>query len=336
MKQYRLEKADEGYSLSRREVPVPAPGPQEVLVRVRACSLNRRDVMVLRAQYGGGDTTGRIPLSDGAGEVAAVGAKVARFKPGERVAATFFQRWNGGKPTRETLGSSLGGAIDGMLSEYVVLHEDGLVRLPEHLSFAEGSTLPCAGVTAWAGLFTRGALQGGDTVLLEGTGGVSIFGLQFAVASGARAIITSSSDAKLERATAMGAWRTVNYRTHPEWDKQVRALTEEAGVDHVLEVGGADTLPKALACLGFDAHLAYIGGLTGWTGQLPIAMLSGRNARVSGILVGSRADFEAMNAFIARHALRPIVDRTFTFDSADAAYRHMESGSHFGKIVIEL
>jgi len=205
MKQYRLEKFEQRYRLALREAPVPVPGAREVLVRVRATSLNRRDDMVIQAQYGGGDTSNLIPLSDGAGEVEAIGSQVTRVKPGERVAATFFQKWIDGKTHRDVGPSSLGGQIDGMLSEYVILHEDGVVTIPSHLSFAEAATLPCAGVTAWNALFTRGDLKKGDTVLLEGTGGVSIFGLQFAAAVGARAIITSSSDAKLEQAKKLGA-----------------------------------------------------------------------------------------------------------------------------------
>lgn len=336
MQQYRLEKVGQGYQLAFRDAAVPTPSAHEVLVRVRATSLNRRDLLVLSAQYGDADTTGIIPLSDGAGEVAAVGAEVTRFKAGDRVAAIFFQSWLSGKADARTGTTALGGTIDGMLSEYVVLNEDGLVRFPEHLSFEEAATLPCAGVTAWNGLFTRGNLQAGEIVLLEGTGGVSVFGLQFAVAAGAKPLITSSSDAKLERARKLGAWQTINYRTTPEWDKAVLQLTGGQGVDHVLEVGGESTLPRALASLAFDAHVAYIGGLTGWGGEIPVAVLPIRNAQVSGIYVGSRADFEAMNMFIARHRMKPVIDKVFTFADAAAAYDYMESGNHFGKIVIRL
>jgi NADPH:quinone reductase-like Zn-dependent oxidoreductase len=337
MQQYRLDKAEQGYRLALREMPVPAPGAHDVLVRVRAASLNRRDLLVLNGQYGGSaDMGGIIPLSDGAGEVTAVGADVTRVKPGDRVAAIFFQSWLTGKADASSVATALGGSIDGMLSQYVVLSEDGLVRFPDYLSFEEAATLPCAAVTAWNGLFTRGNLQPGEIVLLEGTGGVSVFGLQFAVAAGAKAIITSSSDAKLERARQLGAWQTVNYRTTPEWDKTVVQLTGGRGVDQVLEVGGESTLPKALASLAFDAHLAYIGGLSGWGAQIPAAALPFRNAQVSGIYVGSRDDFEAMNAFLARHRLKPVIDKVFMFEDAAAAYEYMESNNHFGKIVIRL
>ena len=336
MQQYRLEKSGQGYRLALHEVPVPAPAAREVLVRVRATSLNRRDLLVLYGQYGDADLSGIIPLSDGAGDVAAVGADVIRFKPGDRVAAIFFQSWLTGKPDARSFTTALGGAIDGMLSQYVVLNENGLVRIPDYLSFEEAATLPCAGVTAWNGLFTRGNLKPGEIVLLEGTGGVSVFGLQLAVAAGAKAIITSSSDAKLERAKQLGAWQTVNYRTTPDWDKAVLQLTSGAGVDHVLEVGGEATLPKALASLAYDGHVAYIGGLSGWGAQIPAAALPFRNLQVSGIYVGSRADFEAMNVFLTRHRLKPVIDRAFDFADATAAYDYMESGNHFGKIVIRL
>lgn len=336
MQQYRLEKAAQGYRLALREVPVPTPGAHQVLLRIRAASLNRRDLLVRSGEYGGADMSGIIPLSDGAGEVAAVGAGVTRVKKGDRVAPIFFQSWISGKADARVAASALGGSIDGVLSQYVVLSDEGLVRFPEHLTFEEASTLPCAGVTAWNGLFTRGNLQPGEVVLLEGTGGVSVFGLQFALAAGAKPLITSSSDAKLERARQLGAWQTINYRTDARWDKTALELTGGSGVDQVLEVGGEATLPKVLGILASDAHVAYIGGLTGWGGQIPAALLPFRNAQVSGIFVGSRADFEAMNQFIARHKLKPVIDKVFTFADAAAAYAHMESGNHFGKIVIAL
>jgi len=336
MQQYRLEKAEQGYRLALREAPIPKPDARQVLVRIRAASLNRRDLLVRAGQYGGADVSGIIPLSDGAGEVADVGGEVTRFKTGDRVAAIFFQSWISGKADARTVASALGGSIDGVLSQYVVLHEDGLVGFPEHLNFEEAATLPCAAVTAWNGLFTRGNLQAGEIVLLEGTGGVSVFGLQFVVAAGAKPLITSSSDTKLERARQLGAWQTINYRTNAQWDKAAFELTGGMGVDQVLEVGGESTLPKVLGILAFDAHVAYIGGLSGWGAQIPAGVLPLRNAQVSGIYVGSRADFEAMNRFIARHRLKPVIDKVFTFADADAAYAYMESGNHFGKIVIRL
>jgi NADPH:quinone reductase-like Zn-dependent oxidoreductase len=339
IRQYQLVADGEAHKLVIREVARPVPGAKQVLVQVRAASLNHRDLAILRSQPrpgGGGGDRGLVPLSDGAGEVIALGPGVTRFRVGDRVAGTFFANWVEGKRNPRTNASARGGAIDGMLSEMVVSHEDGLVEIPSHLSFEEAATLPCAAVTAWTALFTHGRLQPGDFVLLEGTGGVSIFGLQFAAAAGARPIITSSSDAKLERAHALGAFGTVNYRTNPEWQDRVRELTGGAGVAHVLEVGGQETLPRALRALAPGGHIALIGGLTGFVQTMPVGGLMGLGASVTGIYVGSRADFEAMNAFISRHRLRPVIDKAFPFEEAQAAYDLMASAAHLGKIVIRL
>jgi len=336
-KQYQLVSTGSGsFALKLVEAPVRKPGLHEVLVRVRAASLNRRDIFIVHGQYPIGAKDGVVPLSDGVGEVAAVGPGVTRFRVGDRVAATFFQNWVSGRPNPNTPASALGGAIDGVLSEYVTLNEQGLVAMPKHLSFEEASTLPCAGLTAWNGLVTTGHMQPGEYVLLEGTGGVSIAGLQFAVAAGAKPIITSSSDAKLERAKALGAVGTVNYKTTPDWEKPVMALTGGAGVQHILEVGGKSTLPHALASMGPGAHIALIGGLGGFGGDIPALAILGRGATVTGIFVGSRADFEAMNAFIEKHQIHPVVDRVFDLKDAQAAYDLMESDNFFGKIVIKM
>lgn len=334
IRQYQLIADGESHRLEVRQIPRPSPGLGEVLVRVRAVSLNHRDLYVRAARPRG--PGGMVPTSDGAGEVIALGPGTSRFRVGDRVAGTFFADWTGGRRTPAANASARGWAIDGMLSEMVVSHENGLVAIPEHLSYEEAATLPCAAVTAWTALFTHGRLAPGDFVLLEGTGGVSVFGLQFAVAAGARPIITSSSDAKLERARAMGAFGTVNYRTYPEWQREVRALTGGAGVQHVLEVGGEGTLPRALEALGLDGHVALIGGLSGFAETMPIGRFIGLTPRVTGIYVGSRDDFEAMNAFLARHRLRPVIDRVFPFEEAPAAYDYLESGAHLGKIVIRL
>lgn len=334
-KQYRLVKEGQRLSLTLTDAPVVQPGPTQVLVRVRAAALNRRDIYIAQGQYPIGEGTSRVPLSDGAGEVAAVGSAVTRFEVGDRVAAIFFQSWIDGRPDARTLLSALGGAIDGMLSQFVTLDEQGLVRLPPGCSFEEGATLPCAAVTAWSGLFTRGRLQPGDWVLLQGTGGVSILGLQLATAAGARAIITSASDAKLERAKSLGAAGTINYRSTPDWEKPARELSG-GGVHHVLEVGGAGTLEKSLASLAPGGHIALIGGLAGWGGSLETSRLFGLRAGVSGIYVGSRAEFEAMNAFIEAHRLKPVIDRVFDFQEAKAAYEYMDSGSLFGKVVVRI
>ena len=337
MRQYQFDVVDGAVSLVMKEVDRPVPGANEVLVRVRATSLNRRDLSILESQYGGGSPqTGLVPLSDGAGEVIGVGSGVSRFAVGDRVAGIFFERWIDGRPSALTNASARGGAIDGMLSEMIVSHEDGLVEIPEHLSFEEAATLPCAGVTAWNALFKHGGLAEGDFVLLEGTGGVSIFGLQFSVAAGARPIITSSSDAKLVRARELGAYGTVNYRTNAEWQDEVRTITGNEGVTHVLEVGGEETLPRAMQALGYGAHIAIIGGLSGFANNMPLGSFVGRGTTVTGIYVGSREDFEAMNAFITEHQLRPIIDRVFPLEDAPAAYEYMANGSHLGKIVISL
>ena len=335
IRQYQFVPGADGYSLELVEVPRPEAGPNDVLVRVRASALNRRDLMMLNNQYGpGGSAAGGIPLSDGAGEVIAVGGNVTRFSVGDRVAGIFFTDWIDGKRDQAKLASARGGGPTGMLAEVVVAHEDSLVAIPDHLTFEQAATLPCAGVTAWVSLFELGNLQPDDYVLLEGTGGVSSFGLVFAAAAGARPIITSSSDEKLEQARALGAVGTVNYRTNENWQHEVRALTGDAGVDHVLEVGGRDTLQKAMEAVGYEAHIGMIGGLSGFVPSIPAGSLLTSGTRISGIYVGSRAHFEAMNAFIEEHDIVPVVGRVFSFDDAPAAFDFMENGDFFGKIVI--
>jgi NADPH:quinone reductase-like Zn-dependent oxidoreductase len=264
-----------------------------------------------------------------------VGSKATRFKKGDRVASIFFQTWLEGRPKPQDMGSALGGAVNGMLSQYVTLNENGLVPIAKHLSYEEAATLPCAGVTAWNALVTRGHTQPGDFVLLQGTGGVSILGLQLAVALGAKPVITSSSDDKLARAKQLGAAVTVNYKTTPDWDKAVVAATG-GGVQQVLEVGGKQTLGKALQSLAPGGHVALIGGLSEFGGDIPSYALMGRNATASGIYVGSRADFEALMAFIEKHRFKPAIDKVFEYENAPAAFDYMDSASLFGKVVIRL
>jgi len=325
-----------GYELRRVEAPVRRPGAHEVLVRVRAAALNRRDLFVMKGQYPVATDGTIVPLSDGAGDVVAVGPDVRRVRVGDRVVAAFFQAWVAGPMTRAVLASALGGGADGMLSQYVTLNEAGLAKIPGGLSYEEAATLPCAGVTAWNALVTRGQTGPGQYVLLEGTGGVSVIGLQLAVALGAKPIITSSSDAKLVRARELGAFGTINYRSSPEWDRDVMTLTGGTGVQQVLEVGGKDTLPHALASLGQGGHVALIGGLSAFAGDIPMMTLLGKGASVSSIYVGSRADLEALLGFVDKHQIRPVVDRVFAYEEAPAAYALMESGQFFGKIVIRL
>jgi len=335
--QYQFEPAGSGYTLVMKEVPRPVAGDNEVLVRVHATSLNRRDLNMLQNDYGDDFSyAGTIPLSDGAGEVIAVGKDVTRFKVGDRVAGIFFEKWIDGAPDEEAIASDRGGNAGGMLSEIIVTNEDGLVSIPDHLSYEEAATLPCAALTAWVGLFKRGNVKPGQYVLLEGTGGVSVFGLIFADALGAKPIITSSRDEKLERAIEMGAVGTANYRSNPDWQLAVKEATSGHGVDQVLDVGGRDTLEKALQILAYGGHIALIGGLGGYGSDLPTDALMWINATASGVYVGSRADFEAMNAFISQHQIRPLIDRVFEFEEAPAAYEYMNSGDFMGKIVIRV
>ena len=337
VRQWQFAPKGDTLELALREVQSRAPAANEVAVRVHAVSLNRRDLMMVAGRYGrGGTQPNTVPLSDGAGEVIAVGSGVTRFKAGDRVAGIFFEDWLDGPPTAASLATARGGNDGGMLSEVVVTDAEGLVSIPKHLTYEEAATLPCAGVTAWVGLFKRGRLEKGDFVLLEGTGGVSVFGLQLAAAAGAKPIITSSSDAKLMRARELGAFGTVNYRSNPDWQNEVRALTGGAGVDQVLEVGGQDTLPRALQALAFGGHVAIIGGLSGFASDVPVGTLMGLNATASGIYVGSRADFEALNAFLTEHKIKPIVDKVFELEDAPAAFAAMDSGDFFGKVVIRL
>jgi NADPH:quinone reductase-like Zn-dependent oxidoreductase len=278
-----------------------------------------------------------IPLSDGAGEVIAIGDGVSRVAAGDRVAGIFAQGWIAGEPTQERVrATTLGSPLDGMLAEYVVLDQQGLVRLPSHLSYEEASTLPCAAVTAWNALTKYRQLTAGETVLLQGTGGVSIFALQFAKLFGATVIITSSSDAKLERAQALGADHLINYREQPDWHKAARSLTGRTGVDHIVEVGGAGTFEKSLAALRIGGFVATIGVLDGVCAPMSVIPILMSGLTVQGILVGSRDDFEAMNKAVAVAQLQPVVDRIFPFAEVPAAFALMQRGGHFGKIVIQL
>jgi NADPH:quinone reductase-like Zn-dependent oxidoreductase len=337
IRQYHFEPADSGYRLALREVPRPVAGHGEVLVRIRAVSLNRRDLNMLKNDYGDDRyPAGAIPLSDGAGQVIAVGEGVTRFEIGDRVAGIFFDKWIDGFPSEEVLTSDRGGGSNGMLSEVIVTHENALVSIPSHLSYEEAATLPCAAVTAWVGLFERGRIGRDQYVLLEGTGGVSVFGLIFSAAAGAKPIITSSRDEKLARARELGAIGTANYRTNADWHLEVRAQTNDVGVHQVLDVGGRDTLQKALEILAPGGHIALIGGLGGYGSGIPTDSLMWINATASGIYVGSREHFEAMNEFISEHEIRPLIDRVFEFEDAPAAFEYMESGNFMGKIVIRL
>lgn len=321
-------------ALACNERPTPKPGPGEVLVRMRANSINYRDLATVLNPVARGLPYPRIPNSDGAGEVVATGPGVTRWKAGDRVAGCFFQDWSAGGISAPAMSTALGGALDGVLTEEALLREGGLVAIPDHLSFEEAACLPCAGLTAWNCLIAGGGLKAGDTVLLLGTGGVSILALQFALAAGARVIITSSSDAKLERARAMGAHETINYVATPEWAKRVLELTDGRGADHVLEVGGPGTMEQSIEAAAVGGQIAYIGVLTGGTIN-PLGLMR-KSVRLRGVYVGSRAMFEDMNRTLALHDLHPVIDRTFPFAEAREAFHHMKAAGHFGKIAITI
>jgi NADPH:quinone reductase-like Zn-dependent oxidoreductase len=319
--------------LRMAERPEPKPGPREVLIRVRATSLNYRDHMVVTGTYFTAVERATIPLSDGAGEVVSIGSEVTRFRAGDRVIGTFFQVWTEGPRTK--FYPALGVPLDGTLAEYVALHEDGIVAIPAGLSFEEAATLPCAGVTAWSALMVLGnRIKPGDTVLCLGTGGVSTHAMQFAKAAGAKVIVTSSSDEKLDRARQLGAWEGINYKTHPEWHKEVSRLTGGRGVDCVIEVGGIGTLAKSYEAIGFGGKIALIGFLGGPTGEQAPYTLMMKGGSLHGIGVGSTAMFEDMNRAIEANGIRPVVGKVFPFEQAPEAFRQFAAGDFFGKIVI--
>jgi len=320
--------------LKPAERPTPQPGPGDVLVKLHAVSLNFRDLLVVQGKYNPRMKLPRVPISDGAGEVTAVGEGVTAWKPGDRVVVPFMPAWEKGPLSATASASALGGDVDGLLREFAIIPAEALLPIPPHLGFEQAATLPCAGVTAWNGLFDSGLLRRGQTVLLQGTGGVSLFGLQFAKAAGATTILTSSSDTKLDRARALGADHTINYKTEPAWDKRVLEITGGRGVDLTLEVGGAGTLSKTCRATAFSGHVSLIGVLAGIAGEVQIGHILHKALTVRGIYVGSREMFAAMNAAIIKHRLEPVIDRVFAFSDSLEAFHHLETGQHFGKIVI--
>jgi NADPH:quinone reductase-like Zn-dependent oxidoreductase len=304
-------------------------------VRIVAASLNYRDLMILRGLYGNA-REGLVPLSDGAGEVVAVGEEVTRWNKGDRVAPNFFRDWIDGPFHESYRPTALGGdGCDGVLSELITVPETSLVRIPYSLDFEEAATLPCAALTAWQALVVRGKLTANDTVLVQGTGGVALFALQIATAIGARVIVISSSDEKRERAAHLGAWATINYQATPDWNVEVRRLTDGLGVSHIVELGGPGTFDRSLSSLAAGGKIAQIGVLTGHGPQSNLMRLQLINADVNGISVGSCEQFAAMNEFLVAHQIKPVIDRRFSFDEAEAAYDYLASGRHFGKIVIQ-
>ena len=333
MKTYELRQFGiENLAMVERDEPQAAAG--EVVIRFRAASLNYRDLMFVKGTYNPRAKLPAVPFSDGAGEVVAVGEGVTKWRVGDRVCPIFVQSWLDGPPSTQTHRTALGaGDMDGVLREYGAFKEEGLVKIPEHLSFEEASTLPCAAVTAWHALVNSGHLKAGERVLALGTGGVSVFALQLAKMHGARVTITSSSDEKLERARGLGADETINYKNTTEWDKEVLRLTNKLGVDHVIEVGGAGTLSKSLNSVRVGGQVDLIGVLTSGGDFNPISVLM-KGVRLQGIFVGSRRMFEDMNRAIEANRMKPVIDKTFGFEEAREALKYMETGSHFGKIVV--
>lgn len=337
MRAYQITGTDGLSSLRPVVLPDPQPGPGEVLLRMRAVCLNYRDYMNVMGIRGVTGPIPRVPCSDGAGEVVALGEGVApRFEPGDRVVCPFMPSWLDGEFSQTHATRALGGAVDGMLRELVVIRAASLLPVPKHLSLEEAATLPCAAVTAWDALHARGRLQAGETVLVLGSGGVSVFALQFAKLAGARVLATTSSDAKAARLRDLGADAVHNYKVDPAWDDWALSETAGRGVDKVIEIGGPETLNRSIKAVRFGGHISLIGVLTGTSGEVQTVQLLRKGIRLDGIYVGSRAMFAQMLAEIERVQLRPVIDSTFEFDDAHAAFRRLESGQHFGKIVIRV
>ncbi len=334
MKAYEIQAREGLDALVRVERRAAPLGPYDVRVRVRAVSLNARDLGVVRGAPG--RKAPIVPCSDGAGEVIAVGERVTRVALGDRVAAAFFPTWGGGEFLEAHHASALGGAQDGMLAEEVVLGEGAWVKVPDHLSFEQAATLPCAGVTAYNALFETGNLRPGDTVLAQGTGGVSLFVLQLAKAAGARVVLTSKSEAKRARATALGADHVLDYRANPAWGEAAKAWTGGRGIDLAVEVGGPGTFDQSAAALRVGGSMSLVGVITGVKGEISTMALIGKALRVGGIYVGSVAMFEALNRALSATRIEPVVDQVFSFGEARAAYERLASGEHFGKVVIQI
>lgn len=339
MDAYEVRETDPDYDgVTRTERDRPTPADDEVLIRLRAASLNYRDLAIVNSELAyPGASLPVVPLSDGAGEVVEVGTAVERLAEGDRVATPFAPNWVDGPGTAEKLATSTGGNVDGALAQYATFPAESVPRLPEHFSYEEGATLSCAGLTAWRALVEDGGLSADETVLALGTGGVSTFALQFAEMHGARSVVTSSSDEKLDRARELGAWETINYEETPDWHETVMERTDGEGVDHVVEVGGQGTLERSLGAVGINGHVHLIGVLTGQQGEIDPSPVLGKAVTLEGVLgVGSRAMFDRMNRALETTGTTPVIDRVFEFDAARDAYRYLESGDHQGKVVVDI
>lgn len=335
MRRYVFAPDGDRFRLDLQQVADPQPAAGEVLVRVKACSLNYRDLVMVRNERKL-PVAGLVPLSDGAGEIVAIGPGVRDRVVGERVVADFFRRWPHGAFSKTAMDSAQGGAVDGMLAELVALPADIVLPIPEHLSFAEAATLPCAGLTAWNALVTRGHLCAGQTVLVLGSGGVSVFALQIAHALKATVIATTSTPSKVSKLTNLGATYVIDTKARTDWEVATFELTGKRGVDHVVEVGGVGSLERSIKAVAHQGHIALIGVLAGANPPTNLFSLAHKNVTVSGIYVGSAEHFAAMNRFLAAHKIRPIIDREFSFVEATKAYDHLASGAHLGKVVITL
>lgn len=317
--------------------PLP-PGPGEIVVRMRASSLNYHDYLIVAGLAPTGEN--RVPMSDGAGDVVAVGEGVTSFKVGDVAMAIFFPDWIDGAPLNvpgsQTFAHVPGDGTDGSAREFMVAPEGAFTHAPKGLSHAEAATLACAGLTAWRALVGEGGIKAGDIVLVQGTGGVSVFALQFAKAMGATVVATSSSEAKLKRLGALGAEYLINYSKEPKWGSVARALTGGRGVDHVVDIGGPGTLPQSISACRVGGHIAMIGLLTGHEGPLPTTLMMSKQLRISCMMVGSRAAQIDMVRAVEAAGIRPIIDRTFPLAELADAFRYQESGRHFGKIVVEI
>ncbi len=336
MEVWELKDAFGPEHLKKGDRPDPVPATNQVLVAMRAASLNYRDTLMIRGGYGPRIKVPLIPVSDGMGEVVAVGVGVSRVGIGDRVAPTFFQSWIGGDAAPDKFTSQLGGPLDGVLARFMCLNEQGVSRVPDHLSDAEAACLPCAGLTAWSAVVTEGRVGPGDTVLVQGTGGVALFALQFAKMAGARVILTSSRDDKLARGRQLGADHVINYNATPDWDRVVKELTAGEGCDLVVEVGGGGTLERSVRAARVGGTLSMIGVLSGAKAEIPLPLVVMRNLRLQGVTVGSRDGFEAMCRAIGRHRMRPVVDRVYDFDDVASAFAHLEGGHHMGKVCIRI